>query len=258
MRTRIIAKLDVKPPYVVKPVHFEGLRKVGLPATLTKKYYEQGADELMYIDIVSSLYQRGIVSDEIEKTANELFIPFGVGGAVRNVEDFSKLFHIGADKVVINTYALQENPEIINEAAQIFGNQAVVVNIEAKAWDGWYECYSDCGRIRSGKDVLEWVKEVEQRGAGEILLQSVDKDGRQRGFDIELAKQVVDLVNIPVVVSSGAGCLEDIKALIEYAKPSGVAIASLLHYDKYSISEIKEYLIKKGIEVSKSITSPKP
>jgi len=251
MRTRIIAKLDVQPPYVVKPVHFEGLRKVGLPVTLAKKYYEQGADEVMYVDIVSSLYQRDIIFDEIEKTANELFIPFGVGGAVRSVEDFSKLFHVGADKILINTYALQENPDIINEAAQVFGNQAVVVNIEAKEWDGWYECYSDCGRIQSGKNVLEWAKEVEQRGAGEILLQSVDKDGRQRGFDMELAKKVVDLVNIPVVVSSGAGSLEDIKKLIEYAKPSGVAVASLLHYDKYTIKEIKEYLKKNGIEVSK-------
>jgi len=252
VKTRIIVKLDVKPPYVVKPVHFEGLRKVGLPATLAKKYYEQGADEVMYVDIVSSLYQRGILFDEIEQTANELFIPFAVGGAVRCIKDFSKLFHIGADKVVINTYALQENPEIINEAAQIFGNQAVVVNIEAKARDGWYECYSDCGRIQSGKDVLEWVKEVEKRGAGEIFLQSVDKDGRQKGFDIELAKKVVDSVHIPVVVASGAGRLEDIKKLIEYANPSGVAIASLLHYDKYTITEIKKYLRENGsIEVSK-------
>jgi len=250
VRTRIIAKLDVKPPYVVKPVHFEGLRKVGLPVTLAKKYYEQGADEVMYVDIVSSLYQRGIIFDEIEKAANELFIPFGVGGAVRSIEDFSKLFHLGADKVLINTYALQENPNIINEAAQIFGNQAVVVNIEAKAWDGWYECYSDCGRVKSGRDVLEWAKEVETRGAGEILLQSVDKDGRQRGFDLELAKRVVGLVNIPVVVSSGAGSLEDIKELISYVKPSGVAIASLLHYDKYSIEDIKEYLRENDIEVS--------
>jgi len=251
MRTRIIAKLDVKPPYVVKPVHFEGLRKIGLPVDLANKYYEQGADEVMYVDIVSSLYQRDIIFDEIEKTANELFIPFGVGGAVRSIEEFSRLFHVGADKVLINTYALQENPDIINEAAQIFGNQAVVVNIEAKEWDGWYECYSDCGRVQSGKDVLEWAKEVEQRGAGEILLQSVDKDGRQRGFDVELAKKVVDLLNIPVVVSSGAGSLEDIKKLIEYAKPSGVAVASLLHYDKYTIKEIKEYLRKNDIEVSK-------
>ena len=251
MKTRIIAKLDVKPPYVVKPVHFEGLRKIGSPSELAKKYYDQGADEVMYIDIVSSLYQRDIIFDEIEKTANELFIPFGVGGAVRSIEDFSKLFHIGADKVAINTYAVQENPDIINKAAEIFGNQAVVVNIEAKKWDKHWECYTDCGRIQSGRDVLEWAKEVEQRGAGEILLQSVDKDGRNRGFDLELCKTIVDLVDIPVVVASGAGTLEDIKKVIEYAKPSGVAIASLLHYDKFNINDIKEYLRNNGIEVSR-------
>lgn len=251
MRTRIIVKLDVKPPYAVKPVHFEGLRKIGLPIDLAKKYYEQGADEVMYIDIVASLYQREILLEEIEKTANELFIPFGVGGGVKTIDDFSKLFHSGADKVAINTYAVQENPEIINQAAEIFGNQAIVVNIEAKKWETNYECYTDCGRIQSGKDVIEWAKEVEKRGAGEIFLQCVDTDGRQNGFDIELARKVVNSVNIPVVIASGAGKLEDIKQLIEYAKPSGVAIASLLHYDKFTVKDIKEYLRDNGIEVSK-------
>ena len=251
MTVRIIVKLDIKPPYVVKPVHFEGLRKMGDPSELAKKYYDQGADELVYIDIVSSLYQRNIIFDEIEKTANELFIPFSVGGAVRSIDDFSKLFHIGADKVAINTYAVQENPDIIDNAAKIFGNQAVVVNIEAKKWGDYWECYTDCGRIQSGKNVLEWAKEVEDRGAGEILLQSVDSDGRNRGFDLELCKKVVELVGIPVVVSSGAGSLEDIKEVIEYAKPSGVAIASLLHYDRNTIKDIKDYLRKNNIEVSK-------
>ena len=249
--TRIIAKLDVKPPYVIKPIHFEGLRKMGLSTDFAKKYYLQGADEVVYIDIVASLYQREILKDEIEKTANELFVPFGVGGGVKSIEDFSSLFHIGADKVIINTYALQENPDIINKAAEIFGSQAVVVNIEAKKWDGWYECYSDCGRIQSKKNVLEWAKEVEKLGAGEIFLQLVDNDGRQRGFDLELSKRVVDSVNIPVVVSSGAGNLEDIKKLIEYANPSGVAIATLLHYDKFTISDIKKYLRNNNIKVSK-------
>ncbi len=249
MKTRIISKLDVKPPYVVKPVHFEGLRKVGTPAELARKYYEQGADEVIYIDIVASLYQREILFGEIEKTANELFIPFGVGGGVKTVDDFSKLFHAGADKVVINTYAVQKNPDIINQAAEIFGNQAIIVNIEAKRWNNWWECYTDCGRIQSGKNVLEWVKEVEQRGAGEILLQSVDHDGRGRGFDLELAQQVVEAVSIPVVVASGAGKLEDIKNIIEVAKPSGIAIASLLHYKKYTIKEIKEYLLANRIGV---------
>ena len=240
--TRIIAKLDVKPPYVVKPVHFEGLRKIGSPSELAKKYYDQGADELFYIDIVSSLYQRETLFDQIEEAANELFIPFAAGGGIKSISDFSKMFHIGADKVVINTYAVQEDPSIIDKAAKIFGSQAIVVNIEAKRWNGNWECYTDCGRIQSQKDVLVWASEVEQRGAGEILLQSVDTDGRCRGFDTELASKVVNLVNIPVVVSSGAGSLEDIKTLIEAANPSGVAIASLLHYDRATIQEIKKYL----------------
>ena len=242
MAVRIIAKLDVKPPYVVKPVHFEGLRKMGDPSEMAKKYYDQGADELFYIDIVSSLYQREILFNEIEKVANKLFIPFAAGGGVKSIDDFSKMFHMGADKVVINTYAIQENPNIIDQAAKIFGSQAVVVNIEAKKWKDYWECYTDCGRIQSQKSVSDWVSEVEQRGAGEILLQSVDMDGRRRGFDIELASKIVDLVNIPVVVSSGAGSLEDIKTLIEVASPSGVVIASLLHYEQATILEIKEYL----------------
>jgi len=242
MTVRVIAKLDVKPPHVVKPVHFEGYRKMGDPSEMAKKYYDQGADELFYIDIVSSLFQREILFHEIEKVANNLFIPFAAGGGVKNIDDFSKMFHMGADKVVINTHAIQENPDIIDKAAKIFGSQAVVVNIEAKRWKSNWECYTDCGRIQSQKDVLDWAREVEQRGAGEILLQSVDTDGRCRGFDTELASKVVSLVNIPVVVSSGAGSLEDIKTLIEVVNPSGVAIASLLHYDRTTIQEIKEYL----------------
>ena len=250
MKTRIIAKLDIKPPYVIKPVHFEGLRKIGLSVDLAKKYFEQGADEVMYIDLVASLYQRKIIFNEIEKTANELFIPLGVGGGVKTLDDFSKLFDNGADKVAINTYAIQKNPEIINQAAQIFGNQAVIVNIEAKKWKNHYECYTDCGRVQSGKNVIEWAKEAELRGAGEIFLQCVDNDGRQNGFDIQLAKKVVETVKIPVVIASGAGNLENIKELIKYAKPSGVAIASILHYNKFSIKDIKDYLRKNNIEVS--------
>ena len=242
MRTRIIAKLDVKPPYVVKPVHFEGLRKIGVPEELAKKYYLQGADEIYYIDIVASLYRREILLADIEKTANELYVPFAVGGGVKTIDDFSNLFHCGADKVVINTFAIQQDPEIINKAAEIFGSQSVVVNIEAKKWKGSWECYTDCGRIKSGKDVLEWIKEIEVRGAGEVLLQSVDKDGRQRGFDTELAVQAVNAVNIPVVIASGAGTVSDIKEVIKEAEPSGIAIASILHYEKAEISEIKEYL----------------
>ena len=250
MSTRIIAKLDVKPPHVVKPVHFEGLRKMGLPNELATKYYQQGADEIFYIDIVASLYQREILLEQVEQACSDIFVPFAVGGGVKTMQDFADLFHHGADKVAINTYAVQENSGLIDEAARTFGSQAVVVNVEAKAWQGWYECYTDCGRIQSGKNVLDWVKEAEQRGAGEILLQSVDKDGRKRGFDIELAKKVVESVDIPVVVASGAGTPEDVLNLIKEVNPSGVALSSILHYDITTIQDLKQYLIQNGVEVS--------
>jgi len=251
MGIRIIAKLDAKPPYIVKPVHFEGLRKIGLPAELAEKYYQQGADEVFYVDIVASLYQREILFDEIESVASKFFIPLAIGGGVRSVEDFSKLLHCGADKVVVNTYAVQESPDLINQASKIFGNQAVVLNIEAKQFGNRYDAYTDCGRIPGNRDVIEWAVEAQERGAGEILLQSVDRDGRRRGFDIKLARQVVNAVNIPVVVASGAGSMEDVRQLIEEAAPSGVAISSVLHYDQFTISELKEYLLRAGIEVSK-------
>ncbi|KPA96672.1 MULTISPECIES: imidazole glycerol phosphate synthase subunit HisF [Pseudomonas] len=247
---RIIAKLDVKPPQVVKPVHFEGLRKIGDPGDLAFKYYEQGADEIFYIDIVSSLYRREILFDFVSETAKRILVPFAVGGGVRSVEDFSKLFHHGADKVAINTGA-HESPSIIDAAARVFGGQSVVVNIEAKRLTekGW-DCYTDCGRIPSGRDVIDWAKEAESRGAGEILLQSVDCDGRQRGFDIDLIKAVVDAVNIPVVAASGAGTLEDILKVATVAKPSGIALASMLHYGKTTISDIKKFLSERGVEVA--------
>lgn len=247
---RVIAKLDVKPPQVVKPVHFEGLRKIGNPADLAFKYYEQGADEIFYIDIVSSLYRREILYSFVEDTAKNILVPFAVGGGVRSVEDFSRLFHHGADKVVINTGA-HANPSVIDAAAKVFGGQSVVVNIEAKsvADDSW-ECYTDCGRIPSARDVVEWAKEAESRGAGEILLQSVDSDGRQRGFDIALVKAVVDAVNIPVVAASGAGTLESILEVAQKADPSGIALASVLHYGKTTIGDVKRFLSEHGVGVA--------
>lgn len=239
---RIIAKLDVKLPNVVKPVHFEGLRKVGTPTELALKYYEQGVDEIFYIDIVASLYQREILFEPIHKTAKQLFVPFAVGGGVKTLDDMSKLFHCGADKVVFNTHALQNEPELIDRAARLFGAQSIVVNVEAKSWNGGWECYSDCGRERSGKDALSWVREVENRGAGELLVQSVDRDGRQSGFDIDLIRKVKESVNIPVVAASGAGNVDDVIRMAREAKPDAVALASILHYNKCDIKTIKAKL----------------
>lgn len=247
---RVIAKLDVKPPYVVKPVHFEGLRKVGAPCDLAARYYEQGADEIFYVDIVASLYQREILVDQVAEAAKALLIPFAVGGGVRTVDDFSRLFHHGADKVVINTGAIA-NPDILDSAAQVFGGQSVVLSIEAKRVSpGKWTCYTDCGRIPSGLDLLEWVREAEARGAGEILLQSVDADGRRRGFDLELIQAVVDAVRIPVVAASGAGTLDQILAVAQQASPSGIAVASMLHYGQATIGQIKQHLKENGVEVA--------
>ncbi len=249
MSTRIIVKMDVKPPYVVKPVHFEGLRKIGAPAALSSQYYEQGIDEIFYIDIVASLYQRDIKTDFVTQVANETFVPLAVGGGVRNIDDCSKLFHAGADKVVINTHVLQNDPSLIDRASAIFGSQAVVVNIETKKIDNNWYCYSDCGRISSNKRVLDWVFEAQSRGAGEILLQSVDRDGRNKGYDIDLAGEVVNRLKIPVVVASGAGSIQHVIDLVKQVKPSGVAIASLLHYKTASVLDIKNSLKVSGIEV---------
>ncbi len=250
MSLRIIAKLDVKPPFVVKPVHFEGLRKIATPSELALKYYLQGADEVMYVDIVASLYQREILYPYIEETANELFIPMGVGGGVRSVDDFSKLFHSGADKVLINTSVLQNEPSLIRDASGIFGAQSVVLNIEAKKWSDHWECYSDCGRIRSGRSVTDWVTEAVELGVGEIMLQSVDCDGRRRGFDIDLVASVTDKVSVPVIAASGAGSLQHILDVVKNGKPDAVAVASLLHYDIATVRDIKMFLIDNGIEVS--------
>ena len=240
--TRIIVKLDVKSEHVVKPVHFEGLRRVGAPRDLSEKYYEQGADEIFYIDIVASLYQRSIWFDQIKSTAKSVIVPFAVGGGVRGIDDFARLFHVGADKVVVNTYALQQDPSIIDNAAKVFGSQSVVINIEAKKRNTCWMCYTDCGRIETDKNVLDWSREAENRGAGEILLQSVDMDGRRWGFDINLIGEVVSNVSIPVVAASGAGQIEDIKRMVEQCDPSGVSVASLLHYNECSISDIREVL----------------
>lgn len=250
MSTRIIARLDVKPPMVVKPVHFEGLRKIGTPEDLAMKYYNQGADEILYIDIVASLYRRKPLLNHIKETSKNLFIPFAAGGGVTSIEDFSSFLHNGVDKVVINTYALQTDPQIIEKASKIFGSQAVVVQIDAKKWPGYYEPYSDCGRIRSNRDVFIWAEQVEDLGAGEILLSSVDQDGRRRGFDLDLVKEVVARVDIPVIAASGAGSLEDIKNVIEYAQPSAVAIGAVLHYNNLTVEGIKKYLTSHRIRVA--------
>jgi len=223
---------------------------VGKPADMALKYYSQGADEIVYIDIVSSLYRRPLLLDQICETSRDLYIPFAAGGGVKTIDDFENLLHHGVDKVVINTFALQQDSQIIRNAAEIFGSQAVVVHIQAKKWQDWWECYSDCGRIRSGKDSIAWAQEVEQLGAGELLVSSVDTDGRKRGFDTELISRIVENTTIPVIAASGAGTLEHIRDMVLSAHPDAVAVGSLLHYNTTTIGAIKEYLRDEGIGVA--------
>lgn len=244
---RLIAKLDVKPPHVVKPIHFEGLRKIGAPAELAQRYYKQGVDEILYIDIVASLYRRQVLFEQIESVSQQLYVPLGVGGGVRSIDDISRLFHCGADKVTINTHVLQHNPGLIDQAARTFGSQAVVLALEAKRWNGWWECYSDCGRERSGKDVIAWVQEAERRGAGEVLVQSVDCDGRRQGFDIPLLQAVRQAVAIPLIAASGAGSIDDVVTMARQVRPDAVAVASLLHYELANIAELKAALAQEGL-----------
>lgn len=241
---RLIAKLDIKPPYVVKPVHFDGLRKIGNPIDIANNLYIQGIDEVMYIDIVASLFNNNIDYKTINSTAQNLSVPFGVGGGIKNINHVHKLFENGADKVILNTFALQEDPSIIDKISHIYGNQSVVINIESKKINNDYICYSDCGRISSNKNVYDWVSEIVDRGAGEIFLQSVDNDGRKRGFDKTLIHKVVDKAKIPVVAASGAGNICHISDLLQTCKPSGIAISSLFHYQLASISDIKKEINK--------------
>lgn len=245
---RIIARLDVKPPYVVKPIKFEGLRKIGSPKNLANKYFLEGSDEILYIDIVSSLYRRNPIYQDITESSEGIFIPFVYGGGISEISQIRDIIKLGADKIVLNTHALI-NPNLIKQASDILGSQSVVIHIEAKKNNNYWECYSDCGRIPSGRNVVDWAREVEKLGAGEIIISSVDNDGTKKGFDIALIKEIRKNVNIPIIASSGAGSKEDILKVIVEARPNAVAIGSILHYDITSIKEIKEYLLQNGVEV---------
>jgi len=247
---RIIARLDVKPPYLIKPVQFEGLRKIGLARDFALKYYQQGADEILYSDVVASLFNNSINFDEIKALSKGILVPLAAGGGVRTVDDFYKLLNSGVDKVVLNTFAFKQ-PDLINLASSKCGSQSVVIHIEAKKSGSNYECYTDCGRIPTGKSVSDWAIEVEKRGAGEIVVSSVDKDGMKNGFDIDLIKLVMSKVTIPVIASSGAGSNQDILNLINTIRPDAIAIGTILHYNITSIKEIKEFLTKNGVDLSK-------
>ncbi len=248
-KTRVIPRLDVKGPDVVKGVHLEGLRIVGEPREMADKYYHSGADELIYIDSVASLYRRSNLVEIVDEATEDLFIPMTVGGGIRELDDIHELLSVGADKVAINTAAIND-PEFISEAANRFGAQCIVGSIDAKKMpDESYECFVENGRERTGKDAIEWAQRLEELGAGEILLTSIDSEGTKNGYDLDLVRQVTERVSVPVIASGGAGSIADVVDCVDQCRADGVAIASLFHYDELSIDQLKSELAAADIEV---------
>lgn len=245
---RIIARLDIKAPNLVKGIQFEGLRKIGNPSEFALKYYLQGADEIFCADIVASLYERNSLLDIINSTTNNVFIPITVGGGIRNLEDVTSALNSGADKVSINTAAIK-NPSLITEISEKFGNQCLVLSIQAKSKNGSWVAYYDNGRESSGLDVVEWAKKGQDLGAGEILLTSVDREGTAKGMDIELIKAVTNAVTVPVVASGGVGSLNDIGLAVKEGGADAISIAHVLHYEELTINEIRQYCIQQNIPV---------
>ena len=246
---RLIARLDVKGPNLVKGIQLEGLRRIGKPNAYAKKYYEQGIDEILYIDIVASLYNRNNLSEIVTQCTQDVFVPITVGGGIRTIEDVDKALHCGADKIAINTAAIKR-PDLIKEVADKYGSQCMVLSIQAKKIaDGKWEAYYDNGREHTGLDVVEWAKKGYELGAGEILLTSVDKEGTKKGFDIELVKAVSDIVPIPVIACGGMGAPEDFIDVVKTGHADAVAVASVLHYNEYSVKEIKGVASKAKINI---------
>lgn len=246
---RIIPQLNIKGTNVVKPIHTEALRVVGRPEELARRYYEDGADELLYLDIVASLYQRNLDFELLKSVAENIFIPITVGGGIRNIHDINNALRAGADKVAVNTYAIR-HPEFISEAAKEFGSQCITLYVEAKLQsDGTYEAYTDGGRERSGLNVIEWIRRGIDLGAGEILISSVDRDGTCKGYDLGLIKQITAISSIPVIAHGGAGNLESIEKVIKDGGADAVSASSIFHYGDFNIGNVKDYLSKKSINV---------
>jgi imidazole glycerol-phosphate synthase subunit HisF len=246
---RLIARLDIKWPNLIKGIHLEGLRIIGNPSDYAKKYYEQYVDEIIYMDSVASLYGRNSLLDLIVEVSKNVFVPMTVGGGIRSVQDARMILRSGADKIAVNTEAIKR-PKLIEELASMFGSQCIVLSIEAKKQcENKWIAYTDSGRERSNYDVLEWAKLGVSLGAGEILLTSVDCEGTQKGFDIDLNKAVSNEVNVPVIASGGMGSLKDISVLNSQTKIDAIAMASMLHYGKTDISKIRTYAKENAILV---------
>lgn len=245
---RLIARLDIKGANLIKGIHLEGLRVVGDPQDRAEKYYQDGADEIIYMDTVASLYGRNNLIDVVTRATEHVFVPMTVGGGIRSVEDARALLRAGADKVAINTAAVKD-PTLIKKLSDVWGSSTIVLSIEAKKTaEGKWEAYTDNGRERTGLDVTQWAQRGAELGAGEIFLTSVDKEGTRKGFDCELVCEVTKFVDIPVVASGGFGELNHIKDVLQIGRPSGVAFADSLHYDRISLTEIRSFCAENKIQ----------
>ena len=248
LKNRIIPCLDVKKGRVVKGINFVDLKDAGDPVEQAKIYSEGGADEICFLDITASNENRDIIYDVVKKTSKECFVPLTVGGGIKSIEDIRKLLNCGADKVSINTAAVQ-NPKVVKDSSQKFGSQCIVVAIDAKNNGDMWEIYTHGGRNKTGIDAIKFAKKMEESGAGELLVTSMDRDGTQVGYDIDLMSKISSKVNIPVIASGGVGNLDHLVDGIKLGKASAVLAASIFHYGKYSIKQAKEYLDSKGIPV---------
>ncbi len=248
-KIRLIPRLDIKNENLIKGIQLEGLRVIGDPNEFAKKYYSLGADEILYMDAVASLYGRNNLSDIIKKTAKDVFIPITVGGGVRSLKDAHEIFQSGADKVAVNTAAVS-NPKLISELVQNYGSQSIVVSIEAKKiGNNDWEVFTECGREKTGLKVIEWAKKIVSLGAGEILLTSVDKEGMQQGYDVNLIKNISNIVEIPVIASGGMGTTKDMIDAVLEGGADAVSMASVLHYNKLTLGEIRKEAMNHRIEV---------
>jgi cyclase len=245
---RVIPCLDVTAGRVVKGVNFVGLRDAGDPVEIASRYDGEGADELAFLDITASSDERGILLHVIEAVASRVFIPLTVGGGVRKVEDVRRLLNAGADKVSINTAAVQR-PELVSEASGIVGAQCIVVAIDAKRSGAAWEVYTHGGRRATGIDVVQWAKRMQAAGAGEILLTSMDRDGTRDGFDVELTRAVSEAVSVPVIASGGAGSLDHLAQGVLAGKADAVLAASIFHFGDFTVRQAKEHMQSRGIEV---------
>ena len=247
-KIRVIARIDVNNEYTVKGRCLEGLKKIGRPNEMSKKYYEKGVDEIVFLDAVASLYDRNSLIDILKQATKETFVPITIGGGIKTIKDIKDALSAGADKVAINTQAVK-NLDFIREAVQIFGSQAIIGSVVARRHRYRWEAFIDNAKHRTHKDAVDWAVELEKAGAGEIMITSIDNDGRQKGFDVELVDAITKRVSIPVIASGGAGSSNDVIKLCKNTSCDAVAVASLIHYGVENISDIKSNMKSNNIGV---------